>query len=296
MNTLSRRRWTCPRCGTKWEIPAAAPDPRDCPECQKVDNLNAGRVVRVGNDTATRQSGRRWFWPISVCLSIGIALLACFAALQFWGGGVLSQAKKIAAQVGIAEAPYKQKVREWIKMNMSNPYPVEIHWWDARVMVDERNAQTASLEKWIRECREKIAKAEKVIDDLKKDGVQPPDGHIPGAVLGLDVNEQQTRWWNAEATLRDLRPALAEAEEHQESTKNKLPETLIGVRFREPSLHHDQFGRELLIQDLFLLIDEKGTCRFDPAAHSYGRSILETPGVTKFPSFGFDRIKEEADF
>lgn len=44
----NRRRWTCPRCGTKWEIPAAAPDPRDCPECQKVDKLNAGRVVRVG--------------------------------------------------------------------------------------------------------------------------------------------------------------------------------------------------------------------------------------------------------
>jgi len=51
MNEPTRRRWTCPDCGTNWRIPAGQQPPDHCPRCRGFAAVVENAIGESANDS-----------------------------------------------------------------------------------------------------------------------------------------------------------------------------------------------------------------------------------------------------
>src|SRR5262245_38867675 len=54
-----RRRWQCPRCARRYEIPSWADDPQLCPQCRKAGAADAGQSARDADNNRRNKSKAR---------------------------------------------------------------------------------------------------------------------------------------------------------------------------------------------------------------------------------------------
>lgn len=87
MTTVSRRVWQCPGCGQKWQIPATAPDPRFCVNCQK-SSTGIPPVIPVPVATtqfdidSVQSSVRRVMMHVLICILVVILAVLFRSAIS----------------------------------------------------------------------------------------------------------------------------------------------------------------------------------------------------------------------
>lgn len=140
----SRRPWSCPQCGTSWAIPLTAADPKQCPECDKTDRLNSGEhsFSRIENSVnqptvsdRIRSKSERSNHSAIILWVLGLSVFSV-GLLFFWqGGNPLLGKMKIVINPGPNIEPdsaERAAAIEWMKLNLSEPFPEVIHWWPVR--------------------------------------------------------------------------------------------------------------------------------------------------------------------
>jgi hypothetical protein len=167
---VERRRWQCPRCGRRWDIPIGH-DPESCPKCAREAPQPPGAATgdeprNPTDDEATfvplppelrmdteavrsyaRVAKRRQRRPFTIM--VAIAAVACFLALglliAFEQAGNRSKGSQepLEERPGVVDAiaallphtdPDLVAVRAWLKENLNVPEWEEIRWWPRRDM------------------------------------------------------------------------------------------------------------------------------------------------------------------
>jgi hypothetical protein len=183
----------------------------------------------------------------------------------------------------------KSAFHRWLKRNLDDPNYEEVHWWPPREMVDDYHDETKRLEQFIAVNGKKVADAEAAIDDCKRRGIQrPPWPNNPGSVMPLEPGnlrgrakqewELWERWWKSERVIRDLKPEVEKAKQLLAEHLKSKPQRIAGMRVRA----RNQFGAWQL-EDIFLELKEDGTCHFDEYVSRHGRTVMDTPGMTRYP-------------
>jgi len=76
---MARKSWRCPHCGTKWSIPANAPDPENCPKCPEVgeQRVRFAAIHELPEPVVTdRERPMMPYWPHA--RRLGVVTLICF--------------------------------------------------------------------------------------------------------------------------------------------------------------------------------------------------------------------------
>jgi hypothetical protein len=126
----ARRRWVCPKCGTRYDIPATAVDPVSCPRCQDQAAFPVvpPQVLRRPSSFGRSRS------------AAGVVLVACgvlvvsglwWLATSSDEPGVLRHVAQNAVQavakpIGIEQD--KAAIRQWLRENLDDPEFEEVKW------------------------------------------------------------------------------------------------------------------------------------------------------------------------
>jgi hypothetical protein len=154
-----RQRWTCPRCGRKWDIPAG-PQPVRCPKCAPQNSgpkaigpqipadgkaafaplppeLGAGSEADRSY-SAKRRRSRAFAIIAALAAVVCFLVLGLFLAFEQAGNPRKGDLKSVAAAVAAVLPhgdPDLTAVRAWLKENLNVADWEEVRWWPAQDMV-----------------------------------------------------------------------------------------------------------------------------------------------------------------
>lgn len=142
MTTISRRVWQCPGCGSKWQIPAEADDPRFCPQCEQASTgIPPEMPITIDQFAPVPKQKRLKTWNCNVI--IASALCLAILAMIVFRPNSLRNASKNAKNVVNAVLPAQvvdeefKLVEKYLKENLDDPKHEVVRWWPVK---EKRNS------------------------------------------------------------------------------------------------------------------------------------------------------------